>query len=71
MINSDFLATYSNLITEELSYTLNAGGNAMYQRTYYYSAYTINGLVVPGEYSIENSEECNIVNYGNLGYPIN
>jgi len=55
MINSDFLATYSNLITEELSYTLNAGGNAMYQRTYYYSAYTINGLVVPGEYSIENS----------------
>lgn len=55
LINTDFLITFRDEINEDFSYTLNAGGNAMYQRTKYYSGYTNGGLIVPGEYSLENS----------------
>ena len=55
LINTDFLISYNDEINEDFSYSINGGGNAMYQRTQYYSAYTNGGLVVPGDYTIENS----------------
>lgn len=55
LINSDFLLSFKDELNEDFSYTLNGGGNAMYQRTIFYSAYTNGGLVIPGDYSLENS----------------
>ena len=55
LMNSDFLISFSDEINEDFSYSLNAGGNAMYQRTIYYSGYTNGGLVIPGIYALENS----------------
>jgi len=55
MINSDFLITYKDEITKDLSYSLNGGGNAMYRRTIYSNAYTNGGLIIPGIYSLDNS----------------
>lgn len=55
LINSDFLATFKNQITEDIKYSLNAGGNAMVQHADYYTAYTKGGLRVPGLYTIDNS----------------
>ncbi len=55
LFNTDFLLTYRDRISEDLSFTVNAGGNAMYQRTIYSSGYTKGGLIVPGKYTLENS----------------
>ncbi len=55
LINSDFLLSFKDEINDDFSYTLNGGGNAMVQRTIFYSAYTNGGLTIPGDYSLENS----------------
>lgn len=55
MINSDFLLTFKDQISSDLSLTLNGGGNAMYRRTIFSNANTNGGLVVPYLYTLENS----------------
>jgi len=55
LINSDFLVTYHNNITENISYTINLGGNAMYQRWDRYDGHTNGGLFIDGDYSLDNS----------------
>lgn len=55
LINSDFLLSFKDKLNEDFSYSLNAGGNAMYQSSTYYSGYTNGGLIIPGDYSLENS----------------
>lgn len=55
LINSDFLATYTDKITDDLTYNFNIGGNQMYYESNQRVAYTSGGLVVPGVYSLDNS----------------
>ncbi|MDA3942741.1 MAG: SusC/RagA family TonB-linked outer membrane protein [Bacteroidetes bacterium] len=55
LINSDFLTTYSNKWNENLSYTINLGGNAMIYKAENNTANTEGGLVEPYVYSLENS----------------
>jgi len=55
LINSDILITYQNQISEQFFYTANLGGNAMYNRTDKYNGNTVGGLVIDGDYSLENS----------------
>lgn len=55
LINSDFLATYNNKITRDLTYNFNIGGNQMYFKSNQKTAYTSGGLVVPGVFSLNNS----------------
>lgn len=55
LFNSDFLATYNNSWTENIRYTINIGGNAMYYKNENKLANTEGGLVEPYNYSLENS----------------
>lgn len=55
LFNSDFLATYNNSWTENIRYTINIGGNAMYYKNENKLANTEGGLVQPYNYSLENS----------------
>ena len=55
LFNSDFLATYNDSWTENIRYTINIGGNAMYYKNENKVANTEGGLVDPYIYSIENS----------------
>ena len=56
LINSDFLITYSNQISENFAYNLNMGGNSMYYKRNTNTANTEGGLVIPYDYSLENSK---------------
>ncbi|TVQ06418.1 MAG: SusC/RagA family TonB-linked outer membrane protein [Bacteroidetes bacterium] len=55
LINTDFLVSFRQRVSPVFAFGINAGGNAMIQRTRFYNAYTIGGLREPGLYSIENS----------------
>ena len=55
LINTDFLISYRGKIYKDLSYHINAGGNAMIQRVDYQDGHTIGGIVEPFVYSLENS----------------
>lgn len=55
LINSDFLATYSNDWKETIMYSINVGGNAMYFKSESESANTEGGLKEPYVYTLENS----------------
>ncbi len=55
LINSDFLATFSNDFSGKLMYTINLGGNSMYYKNTNENANTEGGLVDPYVYSLENS----------------
>ncbi|NPD84546.1 SusC/RagA family TonB-linked outer membrane protein [Lentimicrobium sp. L6] len=55
LINSDFLATYSNDWKETIMYSVNIGGNAMYYKAENESANTEGGLVEAYVYTLENS----------------
>jgi len=55
LINSDFLATYTNQVFEDFFYTVNLGGNAMYQRSDFENANTQGGLMNDDDYSLDNS----------------
>ena len=55
LINSDFLLSFKTNLTDDLDFAISGGGNAMLQQTKFYDAYTIGGLIEPGDYSIENS----------------
>ncbi len=55
LINSDFLATYSNDWKKKIMYTFNLGGNAMYYKAENQSANTEGGLKEPYVYSLDNS----------------
>ncbi len=56
LINSDFLATYTNVINENFGYTFNIGGNAMYYKRNTVTSNTEGGLKIPYDYSLENSK---------------
>lgn len=55
LINSDFLATYSNQISDNIGYAVNLGGNSMYYKKETTTANTEGGLIIPYDYSLENS----------------
>lgn len=55
LINTDFLATFSDKINEDISYSLNIGGNSMYYKNTSDIANTEGGLVVPYLYELNNS----------------
>jgi len=55
LLNTDFLATYSNALNENINYTFNLGGNAMIFRDENLTANTEGGLVEPYIYTLENS----------------
>jgi TonB-linked SusC/RagA family outer membrane protein len=55
LINTDFLVSYTNQVAENFFYTINLGGNSMYRRTDRYNANTQGGLIIDGDYSLENS----------------
>ena len=55
LLNTDFLATYSNALNENINYTFNLGGNAMIFRDENLTANTEGGLVEPYIYSLDNS----------------
>ncbi|TDN86367.1 TonB-linked SusC/RagA family outer membrane protein [Salegentibacter sp. 24] len=60
-VNADFLLTYEDKISKDISFSVSAGGNAMdykYRRT---DAY-IDGLVVPNVYKLANGINNPIVN---------
>lgn len=56
LINSDFLATYTDQINEDILFSLNVGGNAMYYKHNTKTANTEGGLVNPYEYTLANSK---------------
>ncbi len=55
LVNTDFLATYSNALNENINYTFNLGGNAMIFKDENLTANTEGGLVEPYVYTLENS----------------
>ena len=60
-VNSDFLLSYRNKFSKDLSFSLSAGGNTMsykYRRT----DASVDGLVVPGVYKLANGINNPLVN---------
>ncbi len=53
--NTDYLLVYNKEVNKDISFSLNFGGNAMYDKTWQNNRNTENGLVVPDDYSIDNS----------------
>ncbi len=57
LINTDFLISYNNKLSDKLSYQLNLGGNAMYYEKNVNSRSTVGGLLEPQVYTLENSKD--------------
>ncbi len=55
LINSDFLASFTDRINDDFSYNVNLGGNAMYYQYKNTTANTEGGLKEPYVYSLDNS----------------
>lgn len=55
-INNDILATYSKQVTNNLSVSLNAGGNIRKQRNSSISSNTGDGLTIPNFFAITNTQ---------------
>lgn len=60
---SDFLFTYDNKITDDLTYVLNVGGSTLQKREETSSQRTDGGLAIPYFYNIENSVNRPTVNH--------
>lgn len=56
LINSDFLVTFNDKLSEYFDYSVNLGGNAMYYHNKTVSANTEGGLKIPYVYTLENSK---------------
>lgn len=60
--NYELLLSYNKHLTEDLSLSVNVGGNRMKQNYKSNSGETAGGLVIPGMYNLKNSKEASITN---------